>query len=90
MYCHKDKFGQIAYSSTDKIMNWISFTNPSSRILMTLKIIAGASFILLGLLFVFADGKWIEGAILVSVSFTWLFFVIRNYKKGHMDLESLR
>jgi uncharacterized membrane protein YfcA len=71
-------------------MNWISFTNPSSRILMTLKIIAGASFILLGLLFVFADGKWIEGTILVSVSFTWLFFVIRNYKKGHMDLESLR
>jgi hypothetical protein len=73
-----------------KIMNWIGFTNPSSRILMTLKIIAGASFVLLGLLFIFTDGKLIEGAISVSVSFAWLFFVIRNYKKERTDLESLR
>jgi hypothetical protein len=57
---------------------------------MTLKIIACASFILIGLLFIFIDSKLTEGAILVSVSFAWLFFVIRNYKKERTDLESLR
>jgi hypothetical protein len=57
---------------------------------MTLKIIACASFVLIGLLFIFTDGKLIEGAISVSVSFAWLFFMIRNYKKQRTDLESLR
>jgi hypothetical protein len=78
------------YLSMAKIMNWISLTNLSSRILITLKIIACASFVLIGLLFIFADGKLVEGAIAISVSFAWLFFVIRNYKKQRTDLESLR
>jgi uncharacterized membrane protein YfcA len=57
---------------------------------MVLKIIACASFILIGMLFIFMQNKLIEGTILVSVSFAWLFFAIRNYKKQRTDLESLR
>jgi hypothetical protein len=57
---------------------------------MILKVIACTSFIVLGLLFIFVDNKLVEGAISLSVSFAWLFFVIRNYKKQRTDLESLR
>lgn len=71
-------------------MDWIRLTNPNSPISMTLKVVAGASFAILGLLFIVSDGQLIEGIILISVSGAWLFFVIWNYRKQRIDLKSLR
>lgn len=71
-------------------MNWIRLTEPNSPIPMILKIIAGASFAILGLLLIVSDGQLIEGTILAASSGVWLFFIIRNYRKQRIGLESLR
>jgi hypothetical protein len=71
-------------------MDWIRLTNPNSPVPMILKIVAGASFAILGLLFIISDGQLIEGIILISASGAWLFFIIWNYRKQRIDLESLR
>ncbi len=71
-------------------MNWIRLTEPNSPIPMILKIIAGASFAILGLLLIVSDGQLIEGMILAASSGVWLFFIIRNYRKQRIGLESLR
>jgi len=71
-------------------MDWIRLTNPNSPILMVLKIIAGTSFTILGLLLIISDRQLIEGIIMIAASGAWLFFIIRNYRKQRIDLESLR
>ena len=71
-------------------MDWIRITNPNSPIPMILKIVAGTAFAILGLLFIVSDGQLIEGVILIAVSGAWLFFIIWNYRKQRIDLESLR
>ena len=55
-----------------------------------LKIVAGAAFLVLGVLFIVEDGSWVDGLAMIAVSAGWLFLVIRNYRKYQLSLESLR
>jgi hypothetical protein len=57
---------------------------------MILKIVAGTAFAILGILFIVSDGQLLEGVILIAASGAWLFFIIWNYRKQRIDLESLR
>ena len=58
--------------------------------LLTLKLVAGAAFLILGILFIVEDKSWIDGLAIAGASSGWLFFVIRNHKRYQMNLESLR
>jgi hypothetical protein len=73
-------------------MDWMRITQPNSVILVALKMIASASFAILGLLFIFSGdmNQLMEGVVLIVVSTAWLFFTLRNYMKQRVDLESLR
>lgn len=67
-----------------------SLANGSSSILMVLRLSPVLPFLMIGLLLMFNDDKLIEGVVLTSDSFVWLFFVIRSYIEQHTNLESLR
>ncbi len=69
-------------------MTWAS--QPNSIVMTALKLVAGGAFLVLGIIFIVQDGSWIDGLAIAGASGAWLFFVIRNYRKYQMSLESLR
>ena len=71
-------------------MNWMRLTDPNSALVTGLKAVAGAAFFILGILFLLDPNSFVEGAALAAISSAWLFFVIRNYRKQRINLESLR
>ena len=71
-------------------MNWTRLTDPNSIVLFGLKVVAGAAFLVLGILIMFDSNGLVAGAVLAAVSSAWLYFAIRNYRKQRVNLESLR
>jgi len=69
-------------------MTWAA--QPNSTIITSLKLVAGGAFLVLGIILIVQDGSWIDGLAIAGASAAWLFFVIRNYRKYQLSLQSLR